>query len=463
MALVGPAQAFMSQYGPRVAGFVGRYGARQLFRQGVGAARAGAGVYGAYRQARRMLGSRTTGRRAPAQAASTRAVSAGGNGGGGYSGPFRKARGRKRPRGRAGRYAGRLKGKKSQSKGENFYARYGAISTIEVSGVVTDPDCVYVGHASHAPTETLRVCVYALVRRLYHDAIGYEADNMKSVIPYTSGATQGSAGHTIVVKWNTPTGVKAQGLYVIGAGETIVSVGDILYNDIFQPYSQQTDTWKERQLLWIEVLDTATGMTRAHLDLTAVYVDIYTKAEMKVQNCTIPVAGATTEDNVANVPLVGRLYEFKTPQPIVSDDDMKAFDWLNQDTGVITYRAGQVAGIQYETWKEPPPSKAFVNCSGMTKARLEPGHIKSSTLVTKSKMLFSAFMEKLAIKFSISGNYKNKIGSCQVLGLERLLQKAGDLPLQLNYEVNTFTGVSVTHKNRRAIMQKITYSTQNNP
>lgn len=396
----------------------------------------------------------------------------GGTSGAGYAGTFRGGRRRKAPyRKRSTRRAtkGRKRTvrksvRKSALKGENYFARNGAISTVEVSGLVSDPDCIYVGHASHIPLETLRVTVYALVRRLYFEAIGFEADNMKSTIPYkTTAGAQNSGGHDITVKYVVAsTGVKSQSVWNIVDGKSIVDVGDVLLNDLFNVYSNQNDQWKETQLLWIDLTDTATGITRAHLDLTALMVDVYTKSELKMQNVTIPAVGADQEDNVANVPLVGRHYAFKNAYPSLSDDDMQMLNFIDQNNGMCSLRAQQFVGSQYETWKEPPPSKAFTNCKSSAKIRLEPGTIKSSTLITRKRMLFTSLLKAMSIKLAVSGAVRVKFGTSEVLALERLLQKSGDLNIKCNFEKNVFTGASVTVRNKRAIMQKVTFSTYNN-
>lgn len=307
--------------------------------------------------------------------------------------------------------------------------------------------------------------VYALVRKLYYKALGFEASNMREVIPYkTTAGAQNSGGHTITVKYsnNMSSNTKNQDVIAIGDGESIVSVGDLIIN-MFKNVASNSDGWKNARLLWIDLTDTTTGISRAHMDLTGVKVTLYSKSDLKLQNVTVPYAAATTEDNVSNVPLHGRSYHMKNWCPVPSDQDGNFMVPLEQ-TGVITFRSSQFVGSQYETWKEPPPKKCFVNCSGSYGQHLEPGAIKTDSLMTRVTMSLERFLLALSTSYAFgnSGNKSVRIGQHTLFAMERLLQVAGTLPVQMNYEVNYFTGVSVSARNKRAIMQKVTFATQSN-
>jgi len=388
--------------------------------------------------------------------------SGGGNGAAGYAGRFSsKKRGGKRPIRRRKRVTRK---RRVRSYGENHFAQYGAISTKEVSGTLTDGDCVYIGHSSLVPDECLRTVVYAIVRKLYKEAIGYEADNMHSVIPYrtVAGAQLGN-GHSILIKYasNLALNTKASNEFTISdPAASITSVGNQIF-DRFKDQSTGSDIAKNERLLWIAVVDATTGHTRAHLDLTVMRVNIFSKSELKIQNVTIPSAEATSEDDVNNVPLVGRSYHINQWCPKTSDDDNNYLDIGVQNTGMITWRANQSSGVQYDTWKEPPPSKAFVNCTASALQRLEPGTIKSHMSMTRKSMKLEDFLLAIAYNASNASNKNTRIGTHDMFALERLIGMAGALPIKIVYECNFFTGASVTSRRAAAIMQKIAFATQN--
>lgn len=352
--------------------------------------------------------------------------------------------------------------KRSYLRGENYYAKYGAISTLEITGAVTDGDCVYLGHSSLVPTESMRIVLYALVRKLYKVAIGYEADNMKSIIPYKSGASQNSGGHTLYLKLqNNDNGSKTQQTFVIGSGKTLVDVGDQLF-EYFKTFSADYAATKQLKLLWLELVDDLSLDVRAHIDLSTLYVDLYTKSDLKIQNCTIPSATAVETDNINNVPLVGRSYSMNHFNPRTSEDDAWAFNAVNQDTGMLLIRANEFPGQQYETWKEPPPSKSFVNCVASSVVRLEPGTIKNHISSTRKRMQFERFLLAISFRENFVQNRSVKIGSHDLMALERLLAREGDLPIRVQYECNYFHAATVSWRNKPAIMQKVTFASVSN-
>ena len=387
-------------------------------------------------------------------------------GGGGYAGRIvtKKKRTYSKKRKSVKRKSYKRK-RNARVKGENHFASLGATSTREISGTITDGDCVYIGHSSMAPTELLRVTVYALMRKLYIEATGWDGDNLKSIIPYRMTATnaQVSDGHKVVVKYVDNLALNTKNQYVLPVSDpsqTLESIGNLMANWFFS-FSSQEGIWKDTRLLWIAIIDDGTGFMRAHIDLTSAKVDVYTKSELKIQNCTIPETGATTEDNVLNQPLVGRSYRFNSYLPQSADDDQNYIDALDQETGVTTWRANHPSGQQYETWKEPPPSKAFVNCAGSTQLRLEPGHIKMHTNSTRKTMGFENLLIALAVRPGNNNQRSTRVGEHDLFALERVLQIAGVLPIKLIYECNIMTCATVSTRKRHAIMQRVTYVTQN--
>jgi len=387
-------------------------------------------------------------------------------GGGGYAGKIvtKKKRTVSKKRKAYKRKAYKRK-RRVRAKGENYYAQFGATSTREVSGTITDPDCVYIGHASMAPVELLRVVSYSLVRKLYNEALGWDGDNLRSVIPYRMTAlnAQVSDGHKVVVKYINNMALNTKDQYVLpvtSPTQTLMDIGDFLAT-WFSGFSSQDATWKDTRLLWISIVDDTTGNTRAHIDLTSARVSLMTKSDLKIQNVTIPETGATTEDNVLNQPLVGRYYHFNSYVPNSADDDQNYIDALDQETGVLSWRAGQTTGQQYVTWKEPPPSKAFVNCAGTGTVRLEPGHIKMHTNMTSTSMLFEKALMAMAVRQSFVNQKSTRIGQHDLFALERVLQISGVLPIKIIYEANILTCASISTRKRHGIMQRVTYATQN--
>jgi len=381
----------------------------------------------------------------------------------GYAGPMgnRRKSGRRAP---AKRRRTVRKRKRAPARGENFFARNGSTSTLETSGTISDPDCVYLGHSSVVPEECFMNYMRALTRRLYKIATGWEADNVNAVIPYkTVGGAQLGNGHTIILKYVTNLGfnTKAEEITPVTDPSATIDMVAGMIKWRFLDVSSNNDIWKNRRLLWIQIVDDGTGFTRAHIDLQTVKVSVYTKSELKIQNVTIPSEGATSEDHVSNVPLVGRAYHFSSWQPKLTDDDNSYLTVGNQATGMVTWRANQSSGIQYQTWREPPQSAAFTNCSGMAVVRMEPGTIRNHVSMCRKTLGLDQFLLALSLNSNLAANRTPRLGGHELFAMERLIQLAGALPIKCVYEVNNFTGVSITSKKKTTMMQKVASTTQN--
>lgn len=404
-------------------------------------------------------------------------VARGGGGGraveAGYAGRFRNLKRKKR----AIRTRKRPKRKpvkrtrRRYVKGENYYGKYGAINTTEINGSVSDTDCVYLGHSSFAPGVMLSMIAYAIIRRLFKMGIGYESDNLEDVIPYISGAVEASNGCVVEIRQiNLDTGVKSRITHTLGASETLASVGNWLKLNVLEFASSEStnnpvnDTERNNRLLSIQLTDLSTNTVKAHMDLTTLKVSAFAKSTLKMQNVTIPTAGADETDNVANTPLQGRQYHFAHWQPATADTDMVVLNRVNQDTGVLAVeiKKSGVGGLpaKYNTWKEPPPSKAFVNCSKSVPTRIEPGTIKEHTSITRVNMSLERMLRAICLRRGNVNNRSVKLGQHEIFAWERMIQMSGDLPLKVNYECNIFTGVAVTHRPANAIMQTFGSVTQ---
>lgn len=444
------------------------------FAQGAAGLGAAAGVaasgYNAYKRAR----SWTQGASGPATKKRINKTAQGSRTEAGYAGRLSnlkryKRTGRKRT-GRKRTVKKRVrKSRKRVAKGENFYARSGGIATLEVSGSLSDTDCVYLGHSSIAIKPVLEMTGVAIARRLFKIGMGYESDNLRAVIPYrTTAGVQESGGCRILVKQvNTDTGVRGDVVFNLGTSETLFSVGQwFAGNILIYASAEETSTGaveRNNRLLWVELVDLFTGITRAHMDLTTMKVDMFSKSELKVQNVSVPTAAATETDNVANVPLVGRQYHMSNWQPVTVDDDMVVLNRLNQDTGILAVEIKPVSGTlgqQYNTWKEPPPSKVFVNCVSSAPLHLEPGTIKKHVSVLRRTMSLEHFLQALRVRRNNLNNKGIKLGRHDLFAFERMISMSGDLPLKINYECNIFTGITVTHRNKAAIMQVVEIQTQ---
>jgi len=422
--------------------------------------------------ARRAFGTQTSNKKRKVNAgyASTQTTGGGSYNQAGYVGRLRGKRAkivrrRRMPvKKRVSRKRGTYKRKSRVVKGENYYGRVGAIATLEVTGALSDSDCVYIGHSSFAVTEMMRMLSAAIMRKLFKMALRWEPDNIKTTIPYRLAAgAQISNGYMLVVKKiNTDDNVKTQDEYTpTAATHGIEDPAEWFLlnhlNAISAEASSSTAVERNNRLLWLHLVDVGTESVRAQLDLTTLMCEVYSKSNLKIQNVTVPSATATEADNVNNVPLIGRSYHMSNWQPMTADDDMGPLNRVNQDTGVLGVEIKQsgTLGSQYVTWKEPPPSKAFINCVSSVPQRMEPGTIKNHVSIMRTKMSLPRILEAIHIRRGNVLNKTVKIGKHDLFAFERMISVPGELPLKIIYECNVFTGAAVYTRKKGIMMQAV--------
>jgi len=353
----------------------------------------------------------------------------------------------------SGRYRGhftkrRFSGKRGSpsKKSENYFSRYGATDTLEVSGSITDPDCVYVGHSSFSAVRLFETCMVAMYRKLYIAAIGYDVSSIDQVIPYKNG---NSDGHSITVFYRDSAGV-------MGSVFQAVPVGTSLKGLTNTAFSFSDTIWKaainDRVIVRVTISDNDTNLVRATIDVTRLKFTYQFKSELKMQNVTIPTTEDNEADDVNNVPLVGRSYEFNNWAPRTNASNANAvgsssgnvdfFSLVSEFDGVTLVRAAQMP----QALKEPPAAAAFSNCAKSMKVRLQPGDIKSDWLIGGGSVSFQNLVNGLDFSASVPQNNRRvRIGKHAMIAVEKLIGLAGTLPIKIIYEVNHFVGVVASY------------------
>lgn len=374
---------------------------------------------------------------------------------GNYAGKFVKRFGKKRAYKRGGKRSGlkrKYPRKRVYAKGENYYATRGATSTIETTGSVTDTDCVYVGHSSLVGLESISIVAYAVMRKAYKIAIGWDCANVNDDIPFKAGA---SDGHKWIVTYadNLVTGTTTAAQFSIGVNTTLKTVADTVLSPIFREFSVSDSNWSNRRLLSLVFEDTDNFHSKCELNFESMHVDFFSKSELKIQNRT--QNGSDNEaDDVNNVPLVGRSYRMTGPTPRCRDKNLQYINWVSAENGMTLYRASKYSGPKYVGWKEPPPSTAFVNCKQSAVVRLEPGQIKSDWLSTKVKLPLDKFLRRLHMLNANPGGPTTGlgIGNHGMIALERLIG-VDNTKVNVVYEANHMHGCVVTVKPKPNMLQ----------
>lgn len=178
-----------------------------------------------------------------------------------------------------------------------------------------------------------------------------------------------------------------------------------------------------------------------YLPLQGARIRFTSRSDLKMQNQT-SVGTDDDADDVDNVPLDGKSYEgvgtgsnsFKNraiEQQFVCDDA----------TGVFT-KVGTVAG----GLAEAPPPGYFRNVKKVGKIHLDPGQLKTSTLVTKKSLLLEDFCRHIFTSGSVD-SYMTRFGKFRFFHLEHMLKAKSSAPLiNVAGEVNLRVSMTLSCK-----------------
>jgi len=378
----------------------------------------------------------------------------------------RKAKGRYRT---TGYYSGKFPKGKSTATKLNVYSNKGIVSTTEVNGTCSDPDCVYISHSSVDHYRVVQVLVYALVRKLFTKC-GYSITNITEPLGHislsdakdwqvdltqidgTTGIETVTVSHTTVAASSVTSIGDALRVFFMGAGQgafldggnTVVDVKLhrlILYNQDFNVSRQPV----------FECL----------LNLEDEIMCLYGESDLKIQNRTLSASGSSEVHDVSNNPLIGRSYRFKTI-PKMRDKSNFLLNAMPTNQGVQLARAAQLS----TTMREPPLPTLFSNCSASAKINLQPGSIKKSKVIFKKNMNILTFLRSLRIAFGATPTANNyySMFPCEMFALEDIINVNASQNISIAYESNRTLAVYFkTHKKALGLTQFQALSFNNNP
>jgi len=332
------------------------------------------------------------------------------------------------------------------------YTRKGVVSSKEFGCVVlgttgTEGENslpLYVGHATHGNVALMTRLFWRCVVRDIFQLQGINVADMQTDSP--------GAG-VIYVEYQRNVNNASDTFNQNCAGNSYIQIADGLYNS----WDTIVKTNASRDLLIInEVLVEKTGDILAKRDYRDCYLHVLGKSDLKVQNRT--VAQGTDEDansteNVANCPLYGKSYTFKGSGLLTKVDSTAASQGktlsVGEDTGVLAYRNN----INQYWLKEPPLPTLFTPRPKFGSVRLEPGTIKTSSLMKKVIFKQSDFWQLLSIQpgggTAKGANIQNRYGQGRIFSMEKMITvSAADTPPQVGLEMNLRYGMYLKFKGK---------------
>ena len=366
-------------------------------------------------------------------------------------------------RGKMGRYhtrsyyVGRFKRKRIGRSKTDVYLRNGFKNTAEVTGVVADPDCVYVGHSTTCGHRILTIFLQAALRKLFKKSVNWTCTN---VTDHIRGYQGFSDGYRLVLQYiDTQTGT-------VGAEEIYdTTTADTIYRIVGDTASGVAPAWPNLYNFWINYIMSAgnnvAGSTQKPLRLMLYAkeanvstfwqfrgdihfpdetINLFIQSDLKIQNRTLATDGSADAEDVSNAPLQGRSYEFSSAAPRPRIDGVSFLEGVVDSTGAITVQAAQFAGtVAAQQMKEPPEPRVFWNVVKKGKVLLNPGAIRKDTLTYKVSMNCYRFFEKLDWRPNVpvgTGKQMKAAGKCALFALEDMINVNLSQNISIAYEIN---------------------------
>ena len=371
-----------------------------------------------------------------------------------------------------GQYAGKFK--KGRKVKPDKFLQYGFRHTVETTGIVDDPDCVYLGVSSHSSTGSLALMMHCLLRKIFRLS-GTDLTSVDQTIPgiifdcYTLRLT----------RENKLTGALSSTDHIIAVGASIFSIiGDGLVTagswggilSFFRDYAQfQTaadqQTSVPKELILLRRDSTADNyLPIVNIVLENEMVSFRSANYLKIQNRTLAYTGSTDAEDVSNNPLMGRMYQMSAGAPRLRVDGARWLEAVDDAGGVMLARATQF--LPANNFREPPPPNVFRDVVKSSRIKLEPGQIKYCRAKYSFTMPLLKFVANMWVGTSGSGHgasyAQNKLrGACTVVALEDMINVNGTSKINVAYEANLTLAAMLWTKGPSVALGKLTTHTYN--
>jgi len=391
--------------------------------------------------------------------------------------PIRISKKKKRPTAyNSGLLVGKFKKSKRVTDPFKMYGRTGFVKSTEVRGSVSDPDCVYIGHSCIGIYQAYELVACALLRKLFTKIGRLNITDIKDTLVSDLPGDASSFLIELVVM-NNESGNRAVENHICNPSDSIYDlVGCDM--DVAVPtwvgfrtrmlaYMRGTDANVEPLSLRLfradyDTFDLGAPVKWTHsgdLDLRNEMVHFHSSSTMKIQNRSLNASGSGDTDTVSTNPIVGYRYGFGSGVPIVRGAQSNGaafnksylFTTINQDTGVQLLRAAQFDATN-SIFYEPAQPGTFVNIKNSNHIKLDPGHIKYSTITYTKTMSFSRFLKVLSDQINGGTKIMNIPGSFEMFAFEDVINLQAANKIILAYEVDRKMGCFLkTHKNTFAL------------
>lgn len=329
---------------------------------------------------------------------------------------------------------GKFKGKISNRTQMDRCADNGFVQKLEYTNTLnTNRQVAYVAHSTMPAQLVARVVFKAMLKKLFNLA-GY---NLRSEDQIILRDSQRSGYIRLFYKFRDGDAENFLELIVLSdfLGSTIETLVDTLILDLNSLITTNPNQAFQmlRIVYYIDYRYLPTDLpkfeTKSEMDLLASTLTVFSKSRLKIQNRTVNSAGNNEADDVDNVPLYGKMFEYRTNSSIYRD--------YYKPTGATTSRltTSPLTGClpapsseepAFEKWYvEVPLSSQIIGCYSTQSAKIEPGQIKTSVMYDKVTMSFNNFFQKVIRVGDLQrgdGRFSQYwIGKTKLIGLEKMV------------------------------------------
>lgn len=335
--------------------------------------------------------------------------------------------GQRKQRQWTGKLGGKLRPKRKPKKGRNA-----ADVTIESVFTLTDPNCVYVGHATYAIRQIWKTFYLSVIREAYIKA-GAPAQDFTDFIDegtfqiLFNGYTDEFSTEKLTLTTFTRDFVTNGGSLNDMAN---IMIGLPAPNNAFQfAFEQQRCRFTE---MIINISVPGNPIQSQTYNLSSMFVHMMIKSNFKVQNRTLSESNTTDTDVIDRNPINGYLYQIRGGNLSLKGKREVSIA-PNSNHGLIGGVAGGNAALT-----EPPKPWQVSRLKKYQKVTMDPGVIKTSLLKQDVHVPFFKFI-------TMSSNYdagapvfgERTPGCSQIFALEKTLDQLNGDNIAVNCELNT--------------------------
>lgn len=334
--------------------------------------------------------------------------------------------------------AGRLKTRRFKKWAKKTLISKGGIELTSERGKVqaTTDQTLWVGHSCVCMEDLALMSWRLIIKKLF-------AKCGVCVRSFTEVATQNaynvSAGDLIVVRYQTADiGAVLAVSYTVVAGDTFDTFA--IYFNTLAAFNVPNVTYKSIAFNpTVNAVGALSDASMVRMDLEFQNVEMYFKSTMKIQNRTVNAAG-DDEDSVDNVPLYGKSYA-GFGNGVVQ---------LARATGSVTQQmiasslSGYILGSAVDGGlDEPTHGQYFQYVTERGKVHLDPGFIKTSSLVYSKKMSLNA-LQQMIHEAVLNTKTRISFGKYRLFGIEKMIDtSAGGTTITVGLEINNYLSINM--------------------